>query len=289
MYEIINNYRDNTALRQSFNKLAEKTFGINFEDWYQKGFWGDNYNPYSIVIDGNVAANISVNKTDMVLDGVVKHFLQLGTVMTDEAYRNRGLSRIIMERIQADYNGKVDGIYLFANNSVLEFYPKFGFKQAKEYQYSKKVSNTKERQINKVDINNDSIRGDLVAAINNSVFESRLYMVNNSGLIMFYAAGVMRDNVYYHKDTDTYVIADSEGEKLFIHNVFSRKSVDLDVVTGLFGKEIKEVTLGFVPMETGDYDAAEIQGEDECTLFIKGECLEIIEEEKLRIPSLSHA
>lgn len=289
MYEIINNYRNNTTLRQSFNKLAEKTFGINFEDWYQKGFWGDDYNQYSIVIDGNVAANISVNKTDMVADGVVRHFLQLGTVMTDEAYRNRGLSRSIMERIQADYDGKVDGIYLFANDSVLEFYPKFGFKQSKEYQYSKKVSNTKERQINKVDMNNDSTREDFVNAINSNVFESRLYMVNNSGLIMFYAAGFMQDNVYYHKDTDTYVIADAEGERLYIHNVFSRKSVELDAVIGLFGKEIKEVTLGFVPMETSDYDAVEIQGEDECTLFIKGECLEIIEKEKLRIPSLAHA
>ncbi len=28
----------------------------------------------------------------------------------------------------------------FANDSVLDFYPKFGFKEAKEYQYSKDVT-----------------------------------------------------------------------------------------------------------------------------------------------------
>ncbi len=33
MYKIVKNYRDNDALRHSFNELAEKTFGLNFEDW----------------------------------------------------------------------------------------------------------------------------------------------------------------------------------------------------------------------------------------------------------------
>ena len=55
------NYRDNAALRESFNKLAEKVFGLSFENWYQNGFWKDNYIPYSAVIDGEVVANVSVN------------------------------------------------------------------------------------------------------------------------------------------------------------------------------------------------------------------------------------
>ena len=38
MYEIVKHYRDNKALRDSFNALAEKTFGLNFEGWYQNGF-----------------------------------------------------------------------------------------------------------------------------------------------------------------------------------------------------------------------------------------------------------
>ena len=141
MYKLEKNYRNNDTLRKSFNELAQKTFGFDFEDWYQNGFWGDNYNPYSIVIDGKVVSNVSVNKTDMLMDGEVKHFLQLGTVMTDEQYRNKGLSRMLMEQIELDYAGKVDGIYLFANDSVLDFYPKLGFQKAKEYQYSRKVLN----------------------------------------------------------------------------------------------------------------------------------------------------
>ena len=41
MYQVEKDYRNNDSLRKSFNELVEKTFGFNFENWYQNGFWGD--------------------------------------------------------------------------------------------------------------------------------------------------------------------------------------------------------------------------------------------------------
>ena len=96
--EIIKDYRDNAVLRRSFNELAGKTFGLDFEDWYQNGFWEDAYNPYSVVENGRVIANVSVNITDMLFDGSVRHFLQLGTVMTEETRRHQGCIRAIIDR-----------------------------------------------------------------------------------------------------------------------------------------------------------------------------------------------
>ncbi len=134
------NYRNNEALRASFNRLAEKTFGLNFENWYKNGFWKDNYIPYSVVIDGEVVSNVSVNACNMNYKGQIVKLIQLGTIMTDDDYRGNGYARALMEEVLKDYDGKVDGIYLFANDSVLEFYPKFGFKEAKEYQFTKDVT-----------------------------------------------------------------------------------------------------------------------------------------------------
>lgn len=288
MFEIVKNYRDNEALRHSFNELAGKTFGLNFEDWYQNGFWTDNYNPYSVVIDGRVVANVSVNRTDMEINGEVKHFLQLGTVMTEESYRNQGLSRKIMEQIETDFDGKVDGYYLFGNDSVLDFYPRFGFRKAKEYQYSKKVSNTGTAQVKKAIMKNPESWKQLESVMNRNVFRGRFDMVNNNELIMFYVTKFMQENVFYHEATNTYVIAEEEEGSLFIHNVFSATLKSLDEAIALFGEEIKEVTLGFVPMEMEGYTVTEYQEED-CTFFIKGEALNAVELDKLRIPTLSHA
>ena len=43
--EFVKDYRDNPGLRASFNALAGEIFGLDFEDWYQNGYWGDSYNP----------------------------------------------------------------------------------------------------------------------------------------------------------------------------------------------------------------------------------------------------
>ncbi|MDE7285724.1 MAG: GNAT family N-acetyltransferase, partial [Lachnospiraceae bacterium] len=111
--EIIRNYRNQNELRCSFNQLACKTFdGLDFEEWYQNGYWSERYDPHSIVIDGKVVANVSVNFMDFLWKGQRKRFIQLGTVMTQEGFRNQGLIRQIMNEIEKEYGQKVDGIYL---------------------------------------------------------------------------------------------------------------------------------------------------------------------------------
>ena len=45
-----------------------------------------------------------------------------------------------METVLSDWRDCSDGIYLFANDSVLDFYPKFGFCPMGEYQVSVNVT-----------------------------------------------------------------------------------------------------------------------------------------------------
>ena len=66
---IIKNYQADAALRSSFNALAEATFGLSFENWYRQGYWGGNYTPYSALEAEKIVANVSVNRTDMVIGG----------------------------------------------------------------------------------------------------------------------------------------------------------------------------------------------------------------------------
>ena len=53
---VLHGYRDSASLRQSFNRLAGVVFGLDFEPWYQNGFWGDAYDPYSLVVEGQVVS-----------------------------------------------------------------------------------------------------------------------------------------------------------------------------------------------------------------------------------------
>ena len=39
--QICKNVKEDAALRHSFNALAGETFGLDFEPWYQYGYWGE--------------------------------------------------------------------------------------------------------------------------------------------------------------------------------------------------------------------------------------------------------
>lgn len=283
--EIIKNYRTNEILRHSFNKLSENTFGINFENWYQNGFWNDLYIPYSITENNEIIANVSVNLIDIRSNERTLHLIQLGTVMTKEEYRNQGLIRKIISEIEKDFSDKVDGMFLFANNEVLDFYPKFGFKKAKEFQYSKQVNNTQKTSIKHLPMKCKNEWDVLVNAINSNKFCGEFDMINNSDLVMFYVSNFMQDNIYYNDALNAYVIAEIDAENLFIHNVFADSHIELDKIIASFGDSIKSVTLGFVPKNANGYEVKELK-EDDTTLFLRGFSFE---NKKLMFPTLSHA
>lgn len=285
--EIIKHYRDNAALRSSFNALAEKTFGLNFENWYRNGFWGDNYDPYSVLEDGKIVANVSVNRTDMVIGGERKRLYQLGTVMTAEEYRNRGYIRAIMEEVEKDI-ADADGVYLFGNDDVVTFYPKFGFVPGTEHCFSKTVTQTGENRMEQIPMDGPQGWNRLRRAMEASTFQTGCRMVDNSELIFFYVSQFMQECVWHDAATDTWVIAEQEAGELLIHDVFSSNPVSLDAVMEAFGGSVTSVTLGFAPAEPAGWICREYHEED-CNFFVRGEAFRDFGEKKLRIPSLSHA
>lgn len=288
MYEIVKNYRDNKALRDSFNALAEKAFGgLNFEDWYQNGFWGDNYNPYSVVMDGEVVANVSLNRTDLVIGGQQKRIYQLGTVMTEERHRNQGLIRAIMAEVEKDIAG-ADGVYLFGNDSVVEFYPKFGFRKGTEYGYSRAVSQTGACAMKQIPMVCAADWAVLEKAMAENVFRGGCDMADNPQLIFFYVSQFMQENIYYCEKLGAWTIAEIEDGELLLHNVFSPREISLDDVIVAFGPEITRVTLGFAPADPEGWDVQEYHEED-CNFFVRGAVFESFEAKQLRIPTLSHA
>lgn len=284
--DILHGYRADKQLRDSFNRLAEQTFGLNFEGWYQNGFWGENYDPHSIVIDGEVVSNVSVNRTDLVFGGRRYHILQLGTVMTAPEYRGRGLNRAIMEYIEREY-ADADGIYLFANDTVVDYYPRFGFRPGREMACCKAVAASDTCRAEQVLMDGPAAWDRLAKAMEKSTFREGCPMVGNPGLIFFYVSQFMTDAVYHIPSLDAWVIAEQEGSSLTIHNIFADASVTVEDVAAAF-MGVEEICLGFAPENAGGWESYELQEED-THFFVKGSVFAEFEESGLRIPSLSHA
>lgn len=296
-YTIEKEVRNNDYIRDSFNKLTKKTYGFDFEDWNKGGYWQERYLPYVLMDDKEVISNVSVNIIDFMVLGEKKTFVQLGTVMTEENHQGQGLNRLLMDEVIKEWQGKCDVIYLFANEEVLEFYPKFGFREMKEYVYKMDVnpldvnmdlSVEMVKQL-KWDMSVESNRKELIKAIESAVPCSKLAMIDNSGLIMFYLTSFMSDCVYYIKELNAFLVAEFDGDTLEIMDVYADKEIPLEVIVSHFlTDQIKQVVLGFTPLNTEPYQL-EVLNEADTTLFVLEKQVEFIDKAQLRFPVLSHA
>lgn len=290
--------KNNNVLRGSFNRLTKNTFAFDFEEWYQAGYWEDLYIPH-VMLDGDkVVSDISVNIMQFDLCGVKKNYIQLGTVMTDDNYKGQGLNSIIMQNVLKEYQNKVDGIYLFANNSALDYYPKFGFKPSKEYEYFMPCNYTedlKPYKVNKLCAGQPGHIKQLYNIIKNFLDDTEninqndgMYMSGNPGLYQFWMMAGFENNIYYLPENKVYIVAKLEGNILYIYQVFGKKKIEVKRFVKSFGENVTEAVFGYTPVNKEDFQVREHK-EDDCTLFIMGESLQSIEMDKMLFPVLSHA
>ncbi len=280
--------RDNDYLRNSFNKLAIKIFGLDFEPWYQNGYWGDSYIPHVLIDNQCVVANVSVNIINTVWQNHKKCYIQLGTIMTDNEYRNKGLARWLINKVIDEWKDRCDSIYLFANNSVLDFYPKFGFMKATEYQYQMPISK-KNGLVRKLDLISQQDKELLLRKYSQSNPFSALPMEQNFGLLMFYCSQFMKNNVYYVKQYDAIVIAEYDSDTLICYDIFCNgESCLQDILSVMVAANTKTVVLGFTPKQREKYKVSGLHEED-TTLFVLKDKENIFSDNQIMFPLLSHA
>lgn len=286
-YKIVKDFRDNEKIRYAFNKLTEDTFGFSFENWYQDGYWKDNYRPYGIMDGDRMISNVSVNPMTFNIKGEERTFVQLGTIMTSKDSRNKGLARFIMEAVLEEWKDKCDLVFLFANDSVVEFYPKFGFKEVDQWQSSKAITTEGLGLARKLDMSKEEDRQIFVSCSNKTLPQSNLAMVDNIELLMFYCTSFMSDYVYYDSNNDAVIIAKHTEEGIFIFDILAEHKMTLDeAVNTLPFPKSKAIVCGFTPLKTDSYKT-EILKEEDTTLFILGDA-DFLSEHKLMFPVLSH-
>ena len=291
--ELVSNYMRDDILRHALNDLTKKTFGFDFEDWVTGGYFEGDYIPYSFIEDGKIISNVSANRMTFFQNGVEKNYIQIGTVMTDEAYRRQGLAKKLMDRVVKQYKDSCDGFYLFANLDAVDFYNKCGFSKETEYRYSVKnefcMGKSAGEIFMPVNTADEQMKQKYMDMVRHSAVNSSLEQLNKFGLQMFYTADM--ENVYYARDMDCFIVAEMEENTLLLQNVICENYVTLlDVLQRVRG-EYHKCQLGFTPALT-DMDicvAEQYDGADDYRLFYLGEQLKSIENEKLYFPELSHA
>lgn len=291
--ELVSDYMRDDTLRHALNDLTRKTFGFDFEDWVTGGYFEGDYIPYSFIENGKIISNVSANRMTFLQNGIDRNYIQIGTVMTDEAYRRHGLEKKLMEHVVKQYKDSCDGFYLFANPDAVDFYNRCGFSKETEYRYSVKNEFCMRKSAGEifmpVNTADEQMKQKYMDMVRRSAVNSSLEQLNKFGLQMFYSADM--ENVYYAKDMDCFIVAEMEENTLLLQSVICENHVTLlDVLQRVKG-EYHNCQLGFTPaLKDMDICVAEqYDGADDYRLFYLGEQLKSIENEKLYFPELSHA
>lgn len=275
MVEFMKDYKHNDVLRRSFFRLAEDTFGLQMERWYEQGFWGERYIPYSYTERDRVIANVSVNPLELIINGVKSGAVQLGTVMTHPDYRGQGLSARLMNKVLEDYGQQCEFMYLFANDTVLDFYPKFGFRPVEEQIFSMNfppasAGSARSAATRKLDL---SISRDLslvsAFAAQRLPVSERLGVSGADGLLMFYCLNVFSGNIYYLENEDVIAICQQESGRLEIYDLISTKPVAVrETAMKLADSATETIVFHFTP---GDDDLELVSTSCPSGLFVRNQ------------------
>ena len=275
--------------RDGYFKLAKAIFGLRLEQWHALGFWDQTFAPY-VLYDGDTAvSSVAVCVNQVLWQNTSKCYVQISTVMTLPEYRNKGLNRWLMEYVLNEWKENCSGIYLLANDTVVGFYPKFGFEEFTEYDFTVSVKKRK-GEFRKLDL---SLSDDVSLIVRNyrlaNPFPFAALKVNNISQFLFHCFHFHQDDIFYHEQANAVVILGQEEGEWVCYDILTDFCGPLDNILGALVKESTEhVRLGFTPAATVHCFAAPSKEADN-HLFVFAEKENIFKDHKVLFPLFSRA
>jgi len=229
--------------QQRLNRLLKGIF-LDFQFWYDLNLWDDNYESYSIADGDEIVSNICVYKAQLLFRGQTHLALSVSAVATRQDCRGRGLSRRLMEHIIEKYDGIP--MYLSANQGVVDFYPRFGFRRVYKKQpvYGGTINNHLEPH--RLPYNDPKVWGYVWDRVN---FSKELDCLNTASINLFHIhLGYLKDSLFEIPELETMVVAEQQGTTLKLMGVFSLKTIRFaDLLRHLPFCHVERIEFGFMP------------------------------------------
>ncbi|HSP82039.1 MAG TPA: GNAT family N-acetyltransferase [Myxococcaceae bacterium] len=240
----------------------------SFHRWRAWGGWNEDYRAVAVVEDGRVLANVSVTRMRLLLEGREATGFQFGAVGCLPSHRGRGLARAVMEAA-LDFCGEAP-VLLFANPTVLEFYPRFGFTPWRQELFTAPHEAVPGgAPAPTLDLSDAGVRAGLAALSEEGLpvterFGARGY----SAIATWYAANGFSRPLRRLKE-DAWAFAGVEGDTLYLDDVFTRGLFDLRAwIPRLIDRPIRRIQFGFTPERW--WPEATAAGEDtKADLFVR--------------------
>lgn len=235
----------------AFIRYVPRVFSqISFRGWYDLGSWDAGYRAFAVADGDDVIANASLQRMTVVLGGRELTGWQLGAVGVVPEYRGKGLQRRIMARLMAE-PGPDDLVFLFANDSVLEFYPRFGFRRVIEHIHGVDIALAPagDRRLRRLSLHSPDDRALLQRLAARSLpvtgeFGARDY----GGVLLWYWVNFHQDHFYFDDRDEAIIVAVEHPGWLELCDVVAATHLDLPtVLPALIDRPVSRIEFGFTP------------------------------------------
>jgi GNAT superfamily N-acetyltransferase len=242
-----------TDWHEPFFVAVEAIFGCGetFRRWAQLGGWNESYEVFALHNDRKLASIIGVMNMHCLFGGVEYQGVQLGAVGTLPNFCGRGLSGQLMNRVLAEHSGPEKPVILFANDTVLDFYPRFGFRPVaqKRFMLSRKLQPAM-RPIRRLDLAMRADRALLAdycarAAPTKGRFAARDYFP-----IMLWNLIQNPRHVVLTDDLAAVLVVSRVDQWLIVHDVYAPSVFDLvDALASAIDAPVEGIEFCFDPGE----------------------------------------
>ena len=251
--------------------VAQVFTQADFRRWCEWGQWSDDYRAFCLVEDGRVVANASVSRMRLVVDGDEIEGFQLGAGGCLPDYRGLGLARRAM---QAALHACGDApALLFANPTVVDFYPRFGFAAAPQWRFQADVElHPGVEPAPVLDLADPANRAEFLRLAAVSAPSSEVFAARDYGRIATWYAANGYAAPLRRLDRDTWVFAQVENGVLTIEDVFAVDPARFDLAAALprlIDAPVHGLQFGFGPPR-GWAQAGARAIEDDAHLFVRG-------------------
>ena len=275
---LVSEIREDAALREAFFDFVPEVFGgLSFREWYARGCWPGTYRPRAIVDDsGQVVATAASSRLQLLVDGRRQPALQLATVGTRPEYRGRGFSRQLLESV-LDEARPGDVVFLYGNDSVHDFYPRFGFRRVVEKQFVRHRTDRRAvggrgrlRRLKTSDERDfDLIRS---LAHERPPVSERFGALDYAHILFWHALYVVPTAFVLHEPSGSILAATRVGSRAIVHDFLSHDPGSFArIERELFSAEIRELIFEFTPEKLGvAYEARLLAPASD--LYLRGDC-----------------
>lgn len=263
---------DSAAAHDLFHNFVPLTFRrVDFRLWQSRGGWDDSYEVFLLREGGEIVASTGCTRLQLCVAGQERAGWQLGAVAVHPQRRGQGHARILLQQVLERVDAEQAPVLLFANDNVLDFYPRFGFRPLAQRRYAAAVDwQPATAAPEPCDVSQPDDRVRLQALCENALLNDALFGVRRYYRVLLWHLCYRPLRACWLDDGNALAVVEESEGVLYLRDLLARRPFDLAAALPTLARAaVTRLEFGFRPQAW--WPAAQDAGHcPDAPLFVRG-------------------